>query len=66
VDIIKEMLYPKFRVLHKVDSFKDNIKSSRHIKRGLKSVRKMRNSRVITMDYMQTKKNIADLFTKGL
>jgi hypothetical protein len=31
-------------VIVKVDSSKDNMKSSRHIKRRLKSVRKMRNS----------------------
>jgi hypothetical protein len=31
-------------VIVKVDSAKDNTKSSRHIKRRLKSVRKMRNS----------------------
>jgi hypothetical protein len=30
----------------KVNSSKDNIKSSRHVKRTLKSVRKMRNSKV--------------------
>jgi hypothetical protein len=53
-------------VIVKVDSSKDNIKSSRHIKRWLKSVRKMRNSGVIILDYIHTKKNLADPFTKGL
>jgi hypothetical protein len=53
-------------VIVKVDSSKDNIKSSRHIKRQLKSVRKMRNFRVITLDYIHTEKNLTDLFTKGL
>jgi hypothetical protein len=52
-------------VIVKVDSSKDNIKSSRHIKRQLKSVRKMRNSGVITLDYIHTEKNLADLFTMG-
>jgi hypothetical protein len=42
------------------------MKSSRHIKRQLKSVRKMRNSGVITLDYIHTEKNLTDLFTKGL
>jgi hypothetical protein len=42
-------------VIVKVDSSKDNMKSSRHIKRQLKSVKKMRNSG-----------NLADPFTKGL
>jgi hypothetical protein len=35
-------------VIVKVDNSKDNMKSSRHIKRRLKYVRKMRNSGIIT------------------
>jgi hypothetical protein len=42
------------------------MKLSRHIKRRLKSIRKMRNSEVITLDYIHTEKNLADPFTKGL
>jgi hypothetical protein len=53
-------------VIVKVDSSKDNMKLSRHIKRWLKSVREMRNSGVITLDYIHTEKNLVDLFTKGL
>jgi hypothetical protein len=53
-------------VIVKVDTSKDNIKSSRHIKSRLKSVRKMRNFGVITLDYIHTDKNLVDLFTKGL
>jgi hypothetical protein len=53
-------------VIVKVSSSKDNMKSSRHVKRRLKSVRKMRNSGVIALDYVQTAKNLADPFTKGL
>jgi hypothetical protein len=53
-------------VIVKVDSSKNNMKSSRHIKRWLKFVRKMRNSGVITLDYIHTKKNLADPFTKAL
>ena len=53
-------------VIVKVNSAKDNAKSSRHVKRRLKSVRKMRNSRVISVTYIQTDKNLADLFTKEL
>jgi hypothetical protein len=53
-------------VIVKVDSSKDNMKSSRHIKRQLKSVRKMRNSEVITLDYIHIEKNLTDSFTKGL
>ncbi|TKC13487.1 hypothetical protein FA727_23545 [Robertmurraya kyonggiensis] len=53
-------------VIIKVNSSKDNMKSSRHVKRRLKSVRKLRNSGVIALDYIQTAKNLADQFTKGL
>ena len=53
-------------VIVKVNNSKDNMKSSRHIKRRLKSVRKMKNSGVITVDYIETAKNLADQFTKGL
>jgi hypothetical protein len=53
-------------VIVKVDSSKDNMNSSRHTKRWLKSVRKMRNSEVITLNYIQTEKNLTDPFTKGL
>ena len=53
-------------VIAKVNNSKDNAKSSRHVKRRLKSVRKLRNSRVITVTYIQTDKNLADPFTKGL
>jgi hypothetical protein len=41
------------------------MRSSRHIKRQLKSTRKMRNSRVITLDYIHTEKSLADPYTKG-
>ena len=53
-------------VIAEVNSSKDNMKSSRHVKRRLKSVGKMRNSGVIALDYVQTAKNLADPFTKGL
>jgi hypothetical protein len=53
-------------VIVKVDSSKDNMKSSRHIKRRLKFVRKIRNFGVITLDYIHTEKNLADPFTNGL
>jgi hypothetical protein len=44
-------------VVVKVDSSKDNMMSSRDIKRQLKYVRKMRNSEIITLDYIHTEKN---------
>jgi fructose-1,6-bisphosphatase/inositol monophosphatase family enzyme len=53
-------------VIVKVNSSKDNMKSSRHVKRLLKSVRKLRNTGVIALDYIHTSKNPADQFTKGL
>jgi hypothetical protein len=53
-------------VIIKINSSKDNMKSTRHIKRSLKFVRKLRNSEVIVLDYVHTSKNLADQFTKGL
>ena len=53
-------------VIIKMNSFKDNMKSTRHEKRRLKSVRKLRNFGVITLDYVNMSKNLADQFTKGL
>ena len=53
-------------VIVKMNSSKDNMKSSRHEKKRLKSIRKLKNSRVIALDYVQTAKNLADQFTKGL
>jgi hypothetical protein len=53
-------------VIIKMNSSKDNMKSSRHVKRRLKSVRKLRSSEVIALDYIPTAKNLADQFTKGL
>jgi hypothetical protein len=53
-------------VIVKVNSSKDNKKSTRHVKRGLKSIRKLRNSGVIALDYVNTSKNLAYQFTKGL
>ena len=60
------MNYDNQTVIVKVNSSKDNMKSSRHVKRHLKSVRKLRNSGVIALDYVHTTKNLADQFTKGL
>ena len=53
-------------VIIKVNISKDNMKSTRHVKRRLKSIRKLRNSEVIALDYVHTSKNLADQFTKGL
>jgi hypothetical protein len=53
-------------VIVKVNNSKDNAKSSRHVRRRLFSVRKLRNSGVITVTYIRTERNLADPFTKGL
>jgi fructose-1,6-bisphosphatase/inositol monophosphatase family enzyme len=53
-------------VIVKVDSSKDNLKSSIQIKRRLKSVWKIRNFGFITLDYIHICKNLVDPFTKGL
>jgi hypothetical protein len=53
-------------VIVKVNNSKDNMKSSRHVKRQLKSVRKLRNTGIIALYYIHTSKNLADQFTKGL
>jgi hypothetical protein len=53
-------------VIVKVNSSKDNMKSTRHVKRRLMSVRKLRNSGVIALDYVNTSKNLEDEFSKGL
>jgi hypothetical protein len=57
--------YDNQTVIVKVDISKDNMKSSRHIKRWLKYVRKMRNSGVITLDYIHTEKNLVDPLPRG-
>jgi hypothetical protein len=53
-------------VIVKVDSSKYNMNSSRHIKRWLKYVRKMRNFGVIILDYVHTEENLTGPFTNGL
>jgi hypothetical protein len=53
-------------VITKVNSVKDNVKSTRYVKRHLKSIRKLRNSEVITVAYIQIDKNLTDPFIKGL
>jgi hypothetical protein len=59
------MNYDNHIVIIKINSSKDNMKSTRHIKRRLKSIRKLRNVEVIALDYVHTSKNLADQFTKG-
>jgi hypothetical protein len=60
------MNYDNQTVIVKVNSSKDDMKSSRHVKRRLKSARKLRNSGVIALDYVPTAKNLVDQFTEGL
>jgi hypothetical protein len=58
--------YDNQTVIVKHNISNDNMKSSRHIKGWLKSVRKIKTSGVIALDYIPTAKNPADPFTKGL
>jgi hypothetical protein len=60
------MNYDNETMIIKVNSSKDNMKSSRHVKGQLKSVRKLRSSGVIALDYIPTTENLADQFTRGL
>jgi len=53
-------------MLAQVMNAKDNSKSNKHIKRRLKTIRKMRNSGVIAVSYVKTENNLANPFTKGL
>jgi hypothetical protein len=60
------MNYDNETVITKVNSSKYNMKSSRHVKRRLKSVRKLRSSGVIALNYIPMAENLTDQFTKGL
>ena len=53
-------------VITKVYNAKDNAKSTRHVKSRLKSVRKLRNSRVIAVAYVQTDKNLTYIWRSPL
>jgi hypothetical protein len=64
--LAKHMNYDNQIVIVKVYSSKNNMNSPRHIKRLLKPVRKMRDSGIITLDYIHIEKYLTDPFTKGL
>jgi hypothetical protein len=49
-----------------VGNAKENAKFSRHVKRRIKSVRHLKNTGEIVMEYINTTQNLADPFTKGL
>jgi hypothetical protein len=49
-----------------VGNAKENAKFSRHVKQRIKSVRHLRNTREIVVEYINTAQNLADPFTKGL
>jgi hypothetical protein len=53
-------------VIIKINSSKDNMKSTRYVKRRLKPIKKLRNFGGIVLDYVHTSKNLKDQFTKGL
>jgi hypothetical protein len=64
--ILKKKEKTSLILIFHVTSSKDNGKSSKHVKRRLKSVRKLRNSGDISVTCISTNKNMADPFTKGL
>jgi hypothetical protein len=49
-----------------VGNAKENAKFSRHVKRRIKSVRHLRNTGEIVVEYINITQNLADPFTKGL
>jgi hypothetical protein len=49
-----------------IGNTKENAKFSRHVKRRIKSVRHLRNTDEITLEYINTTQNFTDPFTKGL
>jgi hypothetical protein len=53
--------YDNQTVITKVKNSQDNTKLNKHVKHRLKSVRKLRSSGVIAVDYIQAAKNLADL-----
>ena len=50
----------------KIRSPKFNQKTKRHIQVRLKSIRELVSERVMAVDYVGTKENVADSLTKGL
>jgi hypothetical protein len=44
----------------------ENLKSMRHVKRRIKTVRHLRHTGVIAVEYINTSRNLAHPFTKGL
>jgi hypothetical protein len=52
--------YDNQTVIIKVNISRDNMKSTRHVKRHMKSVRKLRNSGVILLDYVHISKNLTN------
>jgi hypothetical protein len=49
-----------------VGNAKENLKSTKHVKRRIKTVRYLRHTGVIALEYINTYRNLADPFTKGL
>jgi len=52
------MNYDDQTMIIKVNIYQDNLKSTRHVKWWLKSIRKLRNSRVIALHYVHAYKNL--------
>jgi hypothetical protein len=58
--------YDNQNVITIVGNAKENAKFSRHVKRRIKSVRQLRNTGEIAVEYINTTRNLVDPFTKGL
>jgi hypothetical protein len=52
-------------LIGKVTSSKDNGKLSRHVKKRLKFIKKLRNSKVISVTYISIDKILVDPFIRG-
>jgi hypothetical protein len=58
--------YDNQSVITIVGNAKENSKFSKHVKRGIKSIRYLRNTGEIVVEYINTTQNLPDPFTKGL
>ena len=53
-------------LIAKVKNKKENMKSNMHVKRRLKTVKSLMDTGCITVTYVKTDVNLADIFTKGV
>jgi hypothetical protein len=58
--------YDNHRMITIIDNAKENAMFSRHVKWQIESVRHLRNTREIVVEYINTTRNLVGPFTKGL